>query len=250
MAGVGAPTAGSSFQGPGKATAPPGYHIAYGPGGGQSLERDPLAAGFDAGNARGSAISALSPSLAGLLSSLGISTATPGGGTPPANGGAPSMGNVANISTSAVAPVDMTTANEATFGAAKDQAGQTGRSEIDSMNGLLGATGQLGGGAQAAGTRDVVEKAGQTVNDITRQNAVTKAGSDLSVAQGNQANARDVALANQQTQLSQRGQDLSAQQAQAQLAMEQAQQNSQRQLQLLQSVLGFAGDATKGVGQY
>lgn len=147
-----------------------------------------------------------------------------------------------------VQPVDMTASNAATFGAAKDQAGQTGRAQIDSMNGLLGAAGMLGGGAQAAGTRDVVEQAGQGVNDVTRQNAVTDAGQRLSVAQGNQSagltgRGQDigVAQANQGAQLAERGQDISAQQAQAQLAMAQAQLNSQRQLGLLNAVLGFAG---------
>ena len=56
----------------------------------------------------------------------------------------------------------------------------------------------------------------------------------------------DVAKTNQATQLAERGQNISAQQAQAQLAMEQAQLNSQRQLDILRSVLGFAGSATPG----
>jgi hypothetical protein len=93
----------------------------------------------------------------------------------------------------------------------------------------------LGGGAEAAGTRDIVEQAAQGSNDVTRQNAVTNAASNLDVDKTNQA-----------TQLAERGQNISAQQAQAQLAMEQAQLNSQRQLSILQSVLGFAGSATPG----
>lgn len=194
------------------------------------------------GNAPGTSSAA---SLAGLTAAAGVggSAGTVGGsgggvsGVPGAPGssvgtvsGGPGVGNIA--------PIDQTAANAATFGAAKDQAGQTGRSQIDSMKGLMGAAGMLGGGAEAAGTRDIVEQAGQGVNDVTRTNATNEAASNLDVAKTNQA-----------TQLAERGQNISAQQAQAQLAMEQAQLNSQRQLALLSSVLGFASSATPGTPQ-
>lgn len=217
--------------------------------------------GTNAGTSQANEINQVSPAVQGLLNAVGGSSnnssggggglslnsgditlgggaGTPnGGGAPPANGGVPQINGGTPLAD--VAPVDQTAADAATFGKAKDQAGQTGRSAIDSMNGLLGATGQLGSGAQVQGTRDVVENAASGVNDVTRANAVNTAQSDLDVAKTNQA-----------TKLTERGQDISAQQAQAQLAMEQAQLNSQRQLAMLQQILGFSGGATPPPSQY
>lgn len=187
---------------------------------------------------------AADPALQGLYKAAGLGTGGTSsggvGGTGGMGGGSVGVGGAgtAGVLSSAtgiggssgipgIAPVDMSASNAATFGAAKDQAGQTGRSQIDSMKGLIGAAGMLGGGAEAAGTRNIVEQAGQGVNDVTRANATNTAASNLDVAKTNQA-----------SQLTQRGQDIAAQQAQAQLAMEQAQLNSQRQLSLLQTALG------------
>lgn len=189
---------------------------------------------------------ALGTSASGLLSAAGLGGAGGAGGSAGVGGGGGGVAGVPGSGSTVgtvsggpgvgnIAPIDQHAADAATFGAAKDQAGQTGRAQIDSMKGLMGAAGMLGGGAEAAGTRDIVEQAGQGVNDVTRQNAVTEAGSNLDVAKTNQA-----------TQLAERGQNISAQQAQAQLAMEQAQLNSQRQLALLSSVLGFASNAIPG----
>lgn len=236
MAGGGV---GGNVPGPQVIPTPPGYRLTYSPNGGAYFEQDPVAVGTTTGQAKAAEINAVSPSMQGLLGALGVggagsSTATSGltGGSGGVSGISGGTGTgVPNISggtpISDVKPVDMSAANAATFGAAKDQAGQTGRAEIDSMNGLLGATGMLGSGAQVQGTKDIVEQAGQGANDITRQNATTTAANDLDIAKTNQA-----------TQLTERGQNISAQQAQAQLAMEQAQLNSQRQLAILQSVLG------------
>lgn len=209
--------------------------------------------GTNAGTAQGNAITAVTPSLTGLLNAANGSSGSGGGSSSSSSasggllgassGGGGSTTGVPSISGGTpiadVKPVDMTAANAATFGAAKDQAGQTGRAEIDSMNGLLGATGMLGSGAQVQGTKDIVEQAGQGANDITRQNATTTAANDLDIAKTNQA-----------TQLAERGQNISAQQAQAQLAMEQAQLNSQRQLQILQSVLGVSSGGAPAPSLY
>lgn len=198
-------------------------------------------AGTAAGTEAGNALTALSPSLQGLL---GATSGTGTGGSVGVGGSSSGTGSVgvggagtAGVLTSAtgggtstipgVAPIDMTASNDATFANAKDQAGQTARSEIDSMNGLLGATNALGGGAQAQGTRDIVENAAGAVGDVTRQNAVTTAQSNADIAKTNQAAA-----------ITQRGQDIAAQQAQAQLGLEEAQLNSQRQLAILGAALG------------
>lgn len=193
-------------------------------------------AGTAAGTEAGSALTALSPSLQGLLSATsGTGSATGGTGSVGVGGagtagvlssatGTPGSGDT---SIPGIAPIDMTASNDSTFANAKDQAGETARSEIDSMNGLFGATNALGGGAQAQGTRDIVENAAGAVGDVTRQNAVTTAQSNADIAKTNQAAA-----------ITQRGQDIAAQQAQAQLGLEEAQLNSQRQLAILGAALG------------
>lgn len=174
-----------------------------------------------------------SSSLSGLLSATGLSSgATTTGAAPGAD---PNLQINPGAIPPSVAAADPTAANAATFASAKDQAGETGRSTIDSMNGLLGAAGMLGGGAQAAGTLAAVEQAAQGSNDVTRQNAVSDVATNNAIAQTNQA-----------AQLTERGQDISAEQAQAQLAMEQAQLNSQRQLAVLQAALGFTESASAG----
>lgn len=200
-------------------------------------------AGTAAGTEAGSALTALSPSLQGLLSATsGTGAATGGAGGTSSGTGSVGVGGAGtsgvlssatgtpgsgDTSIPGIAPIDMTASNDATFANAKDQAGETARSEIDSMNGLLGATNALGGGAQAQGTRDIVENAAGAVGDVTRQNAVTTAQSNADIAKTNQAAA-----------ITQRGQDIAAQQAQAQLGLEEAQLNSQRQLAILGAALG------------
>lgn len=189
---------------------------------------------------------ALGGSMTGLLSAAGPGTSVginPGGGSGGGGGGLGIMSSSPNegipggggAAISAISPVDMTASNAATFGAAKDQAGQTGRAEIDSMKGLMGASGMLGGGGEAQGTRDIVAQAGQGANDVTRANAVNSSTQNLDVAKTNQASA-----------LTQRGQDIAARQAQAQLAMEQAQLNSQRQLDMLRLALGSVSSGGGG----
>ncbi len=248
MAGSGGITASPNGIGFGGFNNPSPANIAAASGAGYQYDpnsgtyvRTPLSAGQ---NVNTFTNAALGGSVNGLLSAAGQAAGTSGvpgsgGSTVGVAGGSvgvPGSGGVSGgSSVGDIKPIDQTAANSATFGAAKDQAGQTGRAQIDSMKGLLGAAGMLGGGAEAAGTRDIVEQAGQGVNDVTRANAVNEAGANLDVAKTNQA-----------TQLAERGQNISAEQAQAQLAMEQAQLNSQRQLDILRSVLGFAGSATPG----
>ena len=136
-----------------------------------------------------------------------------------------------------IGPIDMTAANSAIYGRAKDVAGQTGRASIDTLRAVLGETGQLGGGAESQGVRDIVENAAGQVGDVNREMAI----------QGGRQ-AFDVARTNQAAGITQRGQDIQAQEAQARLAQEQAdimfkQQmaRSQQQLDLLRMVLGQSG---------
>ena len=105
----------------------------------------------------------------------------------------------------------------------------TGRASLESLRGLMGETGQLGGGAEAAATRDIVQHAAGQMGEVGRSQAI----------QGSERNFQ-TALANQQSALTQRGQDISAQEAQARLAESRVQAQSQRSLEMLRMALSQA----------
>lgn len=137
-------------------------------------------------------------------------------------------GNVARI-----AAPDMTSSNAATFGAAKDRAGQMARASLDALNGELGSQGMLGSGAQVQGTKDIIMDAGQFTSDVNRQNAV------------NDAQMKgDFAKLGYQGDITQRGQDIQHEEANAQLAL--AQQD--RQMKMLQVMLQALGGAQSMAG--
>lgn len=169
-----------------------------------------------------------SPSLSGLQTAAGIGGAAGVGGVGGVGGPVGADTGVEDI-----APIDMTQANSAIFGKAKDTAGKLGRASIESLRGLLGETGQLGGGAESQATREIGETALGTLGDVNRQQAITSAGQALDVAKTNQA-----------TRLAERGQNINAQEANARLALaqtqlqfQQAQMQANQQLSLLKLAL-------------
>ena len=173
----------------------------------------------------------------GLFGGGGFGGGGDGGGGTAFGGGGGAGYPSAGSRIGSIGPIDMTASNAATFGRAKDVAGQTGRSSLDTLRAVLGETGQLGGGAEAQGVRDVVENAAGQTGEVNREMAI----------QGGRQ-AFDVARTNQAAGITQRGQDIQAQEAQARLAQEQAQimfqqqmAKSQQQLDLLRMVLGQAG---------
>jgi len=156
----------------------------------------------------------------GLFGQGGSGTGTGSGSGTPAN--------IAHI-----AAPDMTASNAATFGAAKDRAGQMARASLDALNGELGSQGMLGSGAQVQGTKDIIMDAGQFTSDVNRQNAV------------NEAQMKgDFAKLGYQGDLTQRGQDIQHEEANAQLAL--AQQD--RQMKMLQVMLQALGGAQSMAG--
>ena len=181
----------------------------------------------------------VSTSMAGLQAAAGNNPLDMGGRTMPGGGGGGGTGTPVGD----IAPIDTTAADEAAFARAKDVAGQTGRASLESLRGLMGETGQLGGGAETQATRDIVESAAGQVGDVNREQAIQKSERGFQTA-----------LANQQAKLTQRGQDLGAQGNQAQLAMaqiqlqfQQAQAQSQRQLELLKLALSQANTASSAL---
>lgn len=184
--------------------------------------------------AGGSISPAPSPSFAGLQAAGGILGGYDGAGsTSRASAGTMAGGGrIAPIDTS-VAPIDTSAADAATFARVKDRVGLTGRASLESLRGLLGETGQLGGGAEVQGVRDIVEHAAGQVGDVQRAQAIQ--GAERSY---------QTAAANQQAALTQRGQDIGVQDAaarralaQTQLQFQQAQMHSQQQLDLLRLAL-------------
>lgn len=131
---------------------------------------------------------------------------------------------------------DQTASNAASFAKARDTVGKTGRASLDALRGELGATGNLGSGAEVQGVKDVIQSGAGELGQVSRDQAVKNA--DL---------AADVAKTNYQGGITQRGQDVSAQEAQARLAQEERIAASNRQLQLLQMALGGLSHAGGGL---
>ena len=97
-------------------------------------------------------------------------------------------------------PPDMTASNAATFGRAKDQAGQTGRASLTSLRDELGVSGMLGSGAEVQGVRDITQDAAGQVGQVTRDQAVNDSSQKA-----------DFAKLKYQGDISMRGQDVQAQ---------------------------------------
>lgn len=193
---------------------------------------------------------AMGGSLDGLRTAAGVFGVGGGGGTAGATstgmggGVLPSGAGIApGTRIPGIAPIDTTASNAAIFGRAKDMAGQIGRSSLDALRAALGETGQLGGGAEVQGARDIIENAAGQVGNVNRELAIQNATQGL-----------DVAKANQAAGITQRGQDIAAQEAQARLAQEytqmqfqQAALQSQRQIDLLRLALSQASQAPAGL---
>ena len=129
---------------------------------------------------------------------------------------------------------DMTQANAQIFGRAKDQAGQVGRASLQSLRDELGATGMLGSGAEAQGTRDIAARGAGLLGEVSRENAVNES-----------AQKADFAKMKYQGDITQRGQDIAAQDAAARLALE---RELAKQRMLLEALRGLTGGAGGGGG--
>ena len=171
------------------------------------------------------------PGSAGSVDGSGMVSRSGGGGVMGGDGGITPGSSIPSI-----APIDTTAADDASFARAKDVAGQTGRASLDSLRGLLGETGQLGGGAEVQATRDVVEHAAGQTGEVNREQAIQRS-----------ERAMQTALANQQAGVTQRGQDIAAKEAQARLALAQTQMQSQRSLELLRLALTQAASTPRGL---
>lgn len=130
----------------------------------------------------------------------GTTTPTGGGGT----GGGSSLAHVANV-----ALPDSSASIAASMAGAKDRAGNLSRASLDALRGELGATGNLGSGAEVQGTKDIIQSGAGLIGQASRDAANKQADT-----------AADFAKTRYGGEITQRGQDVSAQEAQARLAQE------------------------------
>ena len=156
------------------------------------------------------------------------------GGTGGYPGGAGSAGGTGGgslpymMSGGAPQSPDMTASNAATFGRAKDQAGQTGRASLTSLRDELGVSGMLGSGAEVQGVRDITQNAAGQLGEVTRDQAVNDSSQKA-----------DFAKMKYQGDISMRGQDVQAQGDMARINL----QKQLAQQQLLQSALAGLAQA-------
>lgn len=192
---------------------------------------------------------AASPALAGLMAGgTGVGSGTvngspygggSGGGTASTgnNTGSPAGGLMgASGRLPALTLPDQTESNAASFATAKDTVGKTGRASLDALRGELGATGNLGSGAEVQGVKDIIQSGAGELGQVSRDQAVKN--TDLKT---------DIAKTNYAGGITQRGQDVSAQEAQARLAQEERIAAANHQLQLLTLALGGLGKAGSGL---
>lgn len=191
-------------------------------------ERTPAAQGADQGAYTDAAIP---PSLRGILDTIpgmGGSGGPGGTGGPGGYGGsgvptgAGPGGKAGGSGVAGPQLPDAKSATDAAFATAKDRSGQISRAALDSLRGELGATGNLGSGAEVQGVRDIISAGAGIEGQATRDAASKQA--DV---------AADFAKTKYAGEVTQRGQDVQAQEAQARLAFEQREAAAQRQMQLL-----------------
>lgn len=199
--------------------------------------------------------------MSSLMSAIGTFGATSGGGgftggqsysNPQVNAPALTGLQTANAPNVAeVGPIDTSAAQSAAFGRAKDQVGQESAGALAGLRSSLGGRGMLGSGAESRGTSRVVQSGQQQLGEVSRQQAIEKAGlaerqaesnRGAAVTQrgqtigqnaGNADRAASMAATGYQGQIAQRGQNISQQIAANNLAAENARaQAAQRQSML------------------
>jgi hypothetical protein len=157
------------------------------------------------------------PSIAGLTGGSGSVSGASGAGGGAGTGVTGGGGGNGVPSVGGLELPNMDASNSATFSRAKDAVGQQSRAALTSLNDELGAQGQIGGGAQVQGTRDIIQSGAGNLGEVSR---------DLAIQNSNQA--ADFAKTRYSGGITQRGQDIQSQEAAAQLelARQQQQQNT------------------------
>jgi hypothetical protein len=182
-----------------------------------------------------------------------------GGGFGGAGGGGGMSGNPA---VPQISMPDRSAAENAVFGAAKDQVGLETSGALSGLRSQLASRGLLGGQGEYVGTQGIFNQGQQQLGDVTRTQAETNLadqmdinkanlaaqsqarGEDISAATARRGQNMDYTLGGQAQQVTQRGQDIQYAESQAQLALTQ----SLQQAALRQSILsGIAGAIGQGL---
>ena len=154
-----------------------------------------------------------------------------------------------------IGPIDMTAANAAAFGRAKDQVGQTTSGALTGLRSVLASRGMLGSGAESRGTVSAITKGMGELGDVSRANAINDVNVNLDVAKTNQASdiaqrGQDITKRGQNMDYSsthrgqditQRGQDISAENARMQMQYTKSLQEAAQRQQILQGILSTVG---------
>jgi hypothetical protein len=270
MAGAGA--TGGMFSGNGDVPRGGGQQIIggkqytqYTPQWYDAMDQDKIHRATVAGTAAGSGGKAALTALGGLIGQGGsASGATLGGGSSPTlpriggdsgggggdftqfdgGGGTPGVGHIA--------PIDMTAADAAAFGAAKDKVGQTTSGALTGLRSALAGRGMLGSGAEYRGTQGIVTKGQGELGDTARTQAVNDTAMAADIAKANQASDvtqrgqdvtkrgqnMDYSLGYRAGDITQRGQDINQQTANAQMQMTKSLQEAADRQKILQGIMG------------
>lgn len=210
-------------------SAPSGYEydpvkMAYG--------RTPTSAGQRTADFTKAALGGI-PSLSGL----GVTTSGDpvAGGVP--SGGPGGTGGKSPAGVPSIQLPDSSASDAASFATAKDKVGNLSRASLDSLNGELGATGMLGGGAQVQGTKDIIQSGAGELGQVARDQAVTDSN-----------RAADFAKTKYSGDITQRGQDIQQQETQAQIQANAAIQAQNAQFKLLSLMMGGLGSGSSAAG--
>jgi hypothetical protein len=157
-------------------------------------------------------------------------------------------------------PVDLSAANSAAFGRAKDQVGQETSGTLTGLRSALASRGMLGSGAESRGTVSAITKGQGQLGEVSRQQAENEANQNLDIAKTNYSGdlsqrGQDVSMRGQNMDFSsthrgqditQRGQDIQQQEANAQLQMTKSLQEAARRQEILNGII----QATSGQTLY
>jgi len=190
----------------------------------------------------------------GSIPRIGGPTGSPSGGfSAPSSGSSGSVGAIPQISMP-----NMSAAESAAFGKAKEQVGQEASSALTGLRSALAGRNMLGSGAEARGTLGVVTKGQGELGDVSRAQAENELATNLDVAKTNlgasltgrgqditqRGQNIDYTMGTRGQDITQRGQDIQQQEANAQLQLTQSLQQAAMRQQILNGIAGAINGST------
>ena len=266
MAGVAANVPGRVGMGSGQTQTINGQDYAmYSPQWYEAMRQNKITNAQTAGTAAGAGAKAAIDALGGMSGGAGGNGAAgaSGGGQQPApmprigdSGGGGDYSKFdtgpGGIGASHIAPIDMTAANSAAFGRAKDQVGQQSAGALAGLRSALGGRGMLGSGAEYRGTQGVITKGQGELGEVSRTQAINDVAMSADIAKANQqadltmrgqdisrrGQNMDYSLGYRSGDITQRGQDINERTSNAQMQMTRSLQEAAQRQQILQGIMG------------